>query len=454
MFTYRMLRVLLRVASRVFFRQVAVVGRENVAPEGERAVLFAGNHPNSLLDPVMILTTTDRVVHFAAKDVLFKSAFLRPVLRALGAVPVARRSDHDNAVDNRGAFDAMSTVLAGGGAMGIFPEGLSHDEAQLQGLKTGAARIALDVAHRFDQPMDIVPCGLTYLDPKRFRSRVLVQYGPPIAVAVAEVDAFLRDERTAVRDLTARIDTELRALTVNADDWPTARLLDTVRRLYQPAGISLWERVELARRFNTVYPQVKGRPEVVALTARIEAYQQRLDDFGLQDRDLEQPLRWTDTAARLWEHGTEALFWMPLAAPGLVLQTPVAAGIRWLHSRVSPRKDVIGTTKLVMGLLAVPMLWLAVVVAIAWRLGAWPAAAALVLLPASGYAALRTVERGLHATRALQSFWRMFFLKAEVAALRAERDLLQDEVGRLVDALRPANMEALFPRPAPLAASV
>ncbi len=450
MVAYVCLRTILRIASRVFFREVQVVGHEHVAPEGQRAVMFAGNHPNSLLDPVLILTTTDRVVHFAAKDVLFHSALLRPILHALGAVPVARKADHGaGSLDNAQAFTAMSTVLAGGGAMGIFPEGLSHDEAQLQRLKTGAARIALDVAHRFDQPVDIVPCGLSYLNPKRFRSRVLVQYGAPIEVGADLQEAFLNDERRAVRELTDRIEAGMRGLTINAPDWQTLRRLDAVRRLYQPEGISLWERVELARRFNDVYPTVAHRPEVQALATRIDAYQQRLDDLGLHDRDLMRPLRWQDTATRLWMHGTDALFWMPLAAPGLVLQAPVAAGIRWLHAKVSPRKDVIATTKLVMGLLAVPALWLGVVVALWWQYGPTWALAALVVLPLSGYAALRTVERGFAMTRALRSFWRVFFLRDEVADLRVQRDGLQDEVARLVDALRPSEMQALFPRPLP-----
>src|SRR4051794_18042292 len=144
---YRWLRALLRVVVGVFFRQVEVVGLEHVPAEGP--VIFAGNHPNSLIDPVLILVSCGRVVQFAAKDVLFRSRVLRPVLRALGAVPVARRSDHADAGEasarNETAFATMFQVLAAGGAVGIFPEGLSHDAPQLAKLKTGAARIALGV---------------------------------------------------------------------------------------------------------------------------------------------------------------------------------------------------------------------------------------------------------------------------------------------------------------------
>src|SRR5258706_11689715 len=70
-----------------------VVGLEHVPATGP--VLFAGNHPNSLIDPILIITTCGRKVHFAAKDSLFKGRLMRAVLRGLGAVPIKRRDDHD-----------------------------------------------------------------------------------------------------------------------------------------------------------------------------------------------------------------------------------------------------------------------------------------------------------------------------------------------------------------------
>src|SRR5262245_13893185 len=92
MWLYRLLCTLFRMVMQVFFRQIEVVGAEHIPAEG--AVIFAGNHPNSLIDPILIITTAGRKVHFAAKDTLFKSRFLRPLLRAMGAVPIARRADH------------------------------------------------------------------------------------------------------------------------------------------------------------------------------------------------------------------------------------------------------------------------------------------------------------------------------------------------------------------------
>ena len=111
--TYRILAWFLRVVTPVFFRQIEVAGVENIPASGP--VIFAGNHPNSLIDPILIITTCGRKVHFAAKDTLFKGRLMRAVLGALGAVPIKRRDDHGGGADNDAAFAAMFGVLQQGG---------------------------------------------------------------------------------------------------------------------------------------------------------------------------------------------------------------------------------------------------------------------------------------------------------------------------------------------------
>ncbi len=147
MLFYRIFQWLLRLATRVFFRRIEIVGLGNLPREG--AVLFCGNHPNSLLDPILITAHCGRIVHFAAKDKLFESPLMGALLRRMGAVPIKRRMDHPGQESsNDAAFAALHQVLLEGRAVGIFPEGLSHLDSQLAPLKTGAARIALAVVRK------------------------------------------------------------------------------------------------------------------------------------------------------------------------------------------------------------------------------------------------------------------------------------------------------------------
>ncbi len=445
MLAYRILRWFLRLVTRVFYRQVEVVGQEHIPTD--RAVIFAGNHPNSLIDPVLIVTTCGRIVSFAAKDVLFKSRLLRIVLNALGAVPLARRQDHGDVTGaNDKAFAAMFGILKQGRAIGIFPEGISHDDSQLATLKTGAARLALTAAAQQGSPVCIVPCGLTFIRRKRFRSRVLVQYGPPIEIDAARLAARDADEKAAVRTLTTDLETALRGLTVNAEDWQTVRVLDGVRRLYQPQKVAIADRTELARRFNLHYPKVSEEPAVKALYAAVTEYLDRLDALALSDRDVRTELSTWGALVKTTRYLALILFWLPLALPGAILHAPIVVFARFAGVKLAPRKDVIATTKLLVGVLSALLAWIAAVVVVALGYGRAPALVAALLLPLSGYATLKVLDRAASLRRGLRAFVGNLRLKHELALLRQERERLEGEVVRLVDQFKPADLVPLFPR--------
>ena len=463
---YRFLAWFLRTITRVFFRQFEVVGLEHVPTTGP--VLFAGNHPNSLIDPILIITTCGRKVHFAAKEQLFSGWLMRRLLRGLGAVPIKRRDDHDGSpkqsstgapvdepglprrgsaaewqrgvVDNDAAFDAMFGVLGDGGAIGIFPEGLSHDEAHLSRLKTGAARLALGAAHRTHTPITIVPCGLTFIHPKRFRSRVLVQYGPALTITDA-----VESSPEQVRIVTDEIGDALRRLTVNAPDWDTVRALDVVRRLYQPQEISIEERVELSRRFNTYYAQVAADPRVVTLMRRVRNYQDSLDELGITDRELAQDLSKLAVSARILRHLTLVAFWLPLTVPAAPLHVPPLAFARFASDKLTPRKDVVATTKLLIGLLLVLLGYAIAIVVVGWKINLGTGIGLAILLPISGWATLRVLDRLRLVRRGFGVLFRRLAFRREVLALRGEREQLVANVVTTVTAVKPAEVDAMFP---------
>lgn len=437
---YRVLQRLLRLISRVFFRQVEVVGLEGVPREGEGPVIFAGNHPNSLIDPVVIIAFCGRVVHFAAKDELFRSRLLGAVMRGLGAVPIARRADHGGGeVSNDSAFAALTGVLSEGRAMGIFPEGLSHDESQLAQLKTGAARIAFAASSR-GVPVRVVPVGLTYLRRRRFRSRVLLQFGEPLVVPAEAAT------REGVRALTAEIEGGIRALTVNADDWDTLRVLDGVRRLYQPPGIATHDRVELARRFASHYASLRHEPEIRALFQRVSAYLERLDEAGLSDADLLRGERVDGALPRVLRHLALALIWLPLALPGFVVHAPVGILATFAGRVLTPRKDVIATTKLVAGILGAAAMYAALVALAAVAYGWAGGLAVCALLPLTGVATLRVFDRAAAIRRWGGTLLRLWRGEDDVPHLKAERASLEQAVVRAVERFKPQDLVPLFPR--------
>jgi hypothetical protein len=283
-----------------------------------------------------------------------------------------------------------------------------------------------------------VPCGLTFIHPKRFRSRVLVQYGTPIVIEPAR-------PADDVRELTAEIDGGMRKLTINAPDWDTVRALDVVRRVYQPQEISIEDRVELARRFNAYYGKVAADPRVIELMRRVRAYQGKLDELGITDRELARDLSKLEVSARVLRHLVLVAFWLPLTVPAAPLHLPPLAFARLAGPWLTPRKDVIATTKLVIGMLLVLISYGAAIALIGWRGGWGWALAAAIVLPLSGWATLRVLDRLRLVRRGVGVLSRRLRFRREVRALRHEREVLAVDTIAVVSAVKPAELPALFP---------
>lgn len=80
------------------------------------------------------------------------------------------------------------------------------------------------MANNPDLDVKIVPCGLNYFHPHRFRSRAVIEFGSPISVAPELVDGFKRggaDKREACQKLLDIIYNALRSVTVNTPDYET-----------------------------------------------------------------------------------------------------------------------------------------------------------------------------------------------------------------------------------------
>ena len=91
MIAYRILRALGRLALRWFYRDVEVVGMERVPVDGP--VLLASNHPNALVDALIVGCTLPRPVVLTAKATLLENPVTRLLIRMVGVVPLRRASD-------------------------------------------------------------------------------------------------------------------------------------------------------------------------------------------------------------------------------------------------------------------------------------------------------------------------------------------------------------------------
>jgi 1-acyl-sn-glycerol-3-phosphate acyltransferase len=256
---YRVLRRALRLGLELYYVDIRSMGAERVPKTGP--VIFAANHPNSIMDTVVLGSQTDRTISYMARSGLFDNPAVALLFRNAGVIPIYRRKDGPaDAGANDAAFAAAYDVLRAGGTIGIFPEGQNAPERHVRDIRTGTARIALgaEAANDWSLGVTIVPVGLNFEDRDRALTRVLVRFGEPIDVRGLRA-AYEADEREAVRMLTATIQNGIRAEAVHIEDVRNTELVTDVAEIY---GATLIEEV-LGRT-----PDVRGIDE--KLLARVK----------------------------------------------------------------------------------------------------------------------------------------------------------------------------------------
>ena len=444
----RMLVATLTLALRVFFRRIEVKGLKHVSRRG--ATIFVLNHPNGLVDPVFLLCYAPRRVSFLAKAPIFEMPVMGRVARALEAIPVYRRQDEGSDVSrNEETFARAHQLLKRGGTLAICPEGVSHSDTKLRPLKTGAARIALGVvAEDARLELNIIPAGLYYTAKTAFRSAALLRFGEPLRVEHVAFDADGEPPAEAVRALSARIESALRNVTLNAEHQQALAISERAERIFSAAAPgdeesdaaaapgdaqkSLTREVELRRRFLAGYAfHFERSPErLAALEARIHRYEEQLRQAGLDLADLSAPAASPAAVARYFiTRVLPVLYWFPLALFGIVVHYPAYKLAGALAVAVARRSDdIVSTIKLIAAMLLFPLTWGALAAVFFYLVG-WPGiVVALFVAPVSAYVALLFFEKldgFVGGARAIRFYLtRRWFFKE----LLVERKRLREEM--------------------------
>jgi glycerol-3-phosphate O-acyltransferase/dihydroxyacetone phosphate acyltransferase len=329
---YALLRALSSVSLRWFYSRVDAEGLERIPPG---PVLLAVNHPNAMVDALVVGLACPRRILFTGRATLFKNPLLAALLRSAGVVPLIRQKDvaelgaAGDVSRNVGAFDALTAALKRGGAVMIFPEGVTGDWTQLQPLKTGAARIALRARDAGVHDLHIVPVGLTFERKDVPRTRVFVQVGEPIPLKASS------DEQ-GIRELTSVLEQRLRAVTLNYESADAAQRDKTlaaqlarifqgtqaVPEVWQPYApfadqVSIAHRIDDAReRLAHATPEVRGRAD--ALLDRLARFREELRAHHLSVEDLEIALGVREGAWFVVREAAVALFAGPVALWGWI----------------------------------------------------------------------------------------------------------------------------------------
>jgi len=169
---YYFFKILLKTSLFFMTKKIIVNGKENIPKKG--AVLFMVNHPNGLLDPLIVTTNNPRTNYFLTRAASFKKPLVRWFLNSLNLIPIYRIRDGVSQLNkNKGVFEKCFNLLNNHKALMIFPEG-SHDKRRsVRRLSKGFTRIVFGAMERNPKlQIQIIPVGITYQNSSTYPFKV------------------------------------------------------------------------------------------------------------------------------------------------------------------------------------------------------------------------------------------------------------------------------------------
>lgn len=439
---YVFLRLVARFWIWFLFREVAVREAWRVPPVGP--VLLCINHPNNLIDSLLVGAVLPRKVHYLANASLFRNPVLARFLARAGAIAVHRRQDGPDGADrNAETFAASRRTLEAGNLLAIYPEGTTHTETRVRRIKTGAARIALDYeagraagSAGARPPLAVIPVGLSFEARKSFRGRVLVAFGDSVPLG-PHVARAREAPVAAAQALTEAIQAAMEAQVVHVARIDVAQIVRAVEDLYRDElarqlraerGLPP-EAIDVFRLSRTIveavaYFKVHQPDRVERIWQRIQHYRALLAEWHVRDQAVRVRLEASEPAHPLRSSGM-VVVGLPVFLYGVLVNALPYFIPRGLAHGFAKKETDYATIRLLSSVIAFPVCW-GLETWLVWRTAgsAWAIAFAATL-PLSGLFAYHYL-RGLDRLRTRTRFAVLTLTRRQAASrlLAERRDLL------------------------------
>lgn len=175
---YSLIKLIIKIGFYFFCQKIDIKNQQLLSSKGP--LLLAVNHPNALIDAIVIGLLFKRPIHFLARGDAFNKPWKRTILNALNMIPIYRLRDGiENLHLNQFAFERSVAVLKNGGIVLIFIEGICKHTHALQPFKKGAARIAFN-CWKENIPVTIMPIVVYYSSLQKFINRIEAKIEQPI----------------------------------------------------------------------------------------------------------------------------------------------------------------------------------------------------------------------------------------------------------------------------------
>jgi len=297
--TWQLFSVYVMFIHRLFYKSIIVEGKENIPESGP--VIYAPNHQNALMDPMLVLHATGKQIVFLARADIFSNNILSSFLRWLKILPVYRiRDGKKNLNKNEDSFDMISEVLEHKLPVGIFPEAAHSNKRRLLNLKKGIPRIAFlcEERNNFELGVKIVPVGIYYSKYNTFRAIAHIRFGKPI-IASDYKEIYEDNDQKGIIALRDKIYEELQPLVIDIRNLELYDIYESLRALYVKQLIKKFQLGKLSQinkfradkiTINALDSFAKSEPEKMSeLSLKVLQYNELKDKYKVSNQSIEKP---------------------------------------------------------------------------------------------------------------------------------------------------------------------
>ncbi len=162
---YKITRPIIKIFFNILYHPT-YIGIDHIPKKGP--IILAGNHTN-YLDCLLLMSSTNRVIHFLAKDELTKG-IKGIIFNHMGIIPLNRKT-HD-----KKALKQAIDILWNKEAIGIFPEGtINRTNDIIMPFKIGAVKMGKE------SNSPLIPFVITGKY-RVFRKKIQIKFFPPYKI--------------------------------------------------------------------------------------------------------------------------------------------------------------------------------------------------------------------------------------------------------------------------------
>jgi hypothetical protein len=241
--------------------------------------------------------------YYMARGDAFKKGIVTALLKAIGIVPIYRLRDgggHASVKKNLDSFKVVFDLLDKRKKIIVLAEGISLQERRLQPIQKGTAKMAFSYLEQGGHDdLKILPIGITYSRPSKFRGDVYYRIGEAILVK-DYYEEYLQQPAQTIVKLTGLIEERMKPLVPTLlhkeNDVLVEQLQPILKKQFIKERHLTYNNLEHQQQYwefiiSKLNDITEKQPEkIIEIRSRVDSYTKQLHELKIKDHLLYKTL--------------------------------------------------------------------------------------------------------------------------------------------------------------------